>query len=353
MLARRGLILLSTTILLSCGDRSLDAVTGGSDSGADSGGAAGGGTGSGGGASATGGAAATDAAGTDVAAPDSGGGAVADAGASSVTCGTMQPDLSGITGVEGLAIGPDGTIYFSQQFTHSVGRLRPGMAAETTWAMLPHGCVIISGIAVDPQNHVLFVGSPATATVYKVTIDDTPIVTPLMAKAGIPTGSTLGPDGACYYTDSEEMGDVHRLTFDGTDTKVNVTPLLDPIGLAFGPDGQLYVLQYHDGSIVKFAVTAGMEQAMSRTTFVMNGLTNDRGIAFDKTGNLYIGLSGGLSKVSADGRTITNIPYPGYSASVEFGTGALSCKDIFFVNGGKIVRYTNDTEGAVVPWHVP
>ena len=91
---------------------------------------------------------------------------------------------------------------------------------------------------------------------------------------------------------------------------------------------------------------------MSRTTF-MNGLTSDKGIAFDKTGNLYIGLRGGLSKVSADGETITNVPYAGDSSSVEFGTGALSCKDIFFVSGGKIVRYTNDTESAVVPWHVP
>ena len=324
--------------------------------GTASGGAAGGSPGSGGGASATGGAPATDAGGSDVAAPDSGGGgAPVDAGGTT-TCGTMQPDLTAITtGVEGLAIGPDGTIYFSQQNTHSVGRVRPGMAAEKTWAMLPVGCNTIWGIAVDPKNHVLFVGSPATGTVYKVTIADTPVVTPLMTKAGLkPNGFTLGPDGACYYTDQQGMGDVHRITVDGTDTTVNMTPLLSPNGLAFGPDGQLYVLQYGAGSIVKFAVTAGMEQAASRATFVMNGLNADDGIAFDKTGNLYIGFGRGLSKVSADGKMITNIPpYTGNSANVEFGTGALSCKDIYFVNGAKILRYTNDTEGAVVPWHVP
>ncbi|HEY2901349.1 MAG TPA: hypothetical protein VGL59_12285 [Polyangia bacterium] len=54
MFSRRGLILLSVTILLSCGGKSLDAVTGG-DSGADNGGGGGAGGAGTGGASGTGG----------------------------------------------------------------------------------------------------------------------------------------------------------------------------------------------------------------------------------------------------------------------------------------------------------
>jgi len=40
------------------------------------------------------------------------------------------------------------------------------------------------------------------------------------------------------------------------------------------------------------------------------------------------------------------------AANVEFGAGALDCKDIYYVTGGKIARFTNDTAGAAVPWHV-
>jgi len=81
MLDRRGLILLSTTILLSCRGNSLDAVTGGADSGSGSAGTSGtgggGGTGSGG-AGGTGGNAVADA-GADV---GSGGAAAGSGGAS-------------------------------------------------------------------------------------------------------------------------------------------------------------------------------------------------------------------------------------------------------------------------------
>ena len=86
MLARRGLILLSTTILLSCGGNSLDAVTGGGDSGADSGsgGAGSGGAGSGG-ASGTGGGA-----GADAGAVIGSGGAIAGSGGASGSGGSAD-----------------------------------------------------------------------------------------------------------------------------------------------------------------------------------------------------------------------------------------------------------------------
>jgi hypothetical protein len=89
MLGRSGLILLSMTILLSCNGKSLDAVTGGGDSGATGGtsgsaGATGGGAGgTSGGAGATGG--------------DHGSGG-ADAGSDAVSASDAAPDLPKDTG---------------------------------------------------------------------------------------------------------------------------------------------------------------------------------------------------------------------------------------------------------------
>jgi len=348
------------SLCIGCGSSSTGPGTSGGTGGmggqnAGTGGSNGGGTGG----AATGGSSGSGSGGTTL--PDGGatGGAMggtdagAETGGGTVACGTAQPDITGIAGAEGLVIGPDGTIYFSQGGSQSVGRLRPGagMMPEKTWAKLPAGATTVWGVAYDRAAKVLYAGSPTTKTVYKITLEDTPTVTPLITMTGSPNGFTMGPDGALYYSD-QTGGFVDRVASGSmTKTMINTMLFLSPNGVGFGPDGALYVLQYAAGSIVKVTVTNGMEQM--RTTFVMKGLGNADGISFDKDGNLYIGFGMGLSKVSADGQTITHLMGAGNSANVEFGAGALSCKDIYFVNGGKLMRYTNDTEGAVVPWHVP
>src|SRR5262245_29634934 len=57
-----------------------------------------------------------------------------DSGTAMVACGTERPNIAGINGSEGLVIGADGAIYFSQ--ARAVGRLRPGAASqpEKGWA---------------------------------------------------------------------------------------------------------------------------------------------------------------------------------------------------------------------------
>ena len=347
------------SLCIGCGGGSGPGTSGGTGGTSGTTGGSGGVTAGGTGGAGTGGASATGTGGSTTnpdAAMGGTGGAMggADAGseaggAGTVTCGTAQPDVTGITGAEGLVIGPDGTIYFSQ--SQAVGRLRPGagMMPEKAWAKLT-GAATVWGVAYDGAAKALYAGSPTTKTVYKITLEDTPTVTPLITMTGSPNGFTMGPDGALYYSD-QTGGNVDRVASGATTkTTVNTTALVSPNGVGFGPDGALYVLQYSAGSIVKLTLSNGMETM--RTVFVMNGLGNDDGIAFDKSGNLYIGFSGGLSKVSAADKTVTHLMGMGASANVEFGAGALSCKDIYFVNGGKLLRYTNDIEGAVVPWHV-
>jgi sugar lactone lactonase YvrE len=266
-----------------------------------------------------------------------------------VACGTEKPDVTGIAGSEGLVIDADGTIYFSQ--AAAVGRLRPGAASklEKAWAKLA-GAATVWGLALDRTNKVLYAGSPSTSTIYKVTLEDTPTVSDLVTKAGAPNGLTMGPDGALYYTDFVTMGDVYRVTADGTRTKVTTTTIAMPNGLAFGADGALYVDVYAMGAITKLTLAAGSESA--RADFVAKGIVNAAdGLAFDAAGNAYVGFGGGVSRVSADGKTLTNLAKGG-AANVEFGAGALDCKDIYYVTGGKIARVANDVAGAPVPWHV-
>jgi sugar lactone lactonase YvrE len=71
-----------------------------------------------------------------------------------------------------------------------------------------------------------------------------------------------------------------------------VTDIMNATGLAFGPDGALYVSSRHDGVIVQ------VNEAGEATPFV-EGMGIATGIAFDADGNLYVGdRSGTIFKIN-------------------------------------------------------
>jgi sugar lactone lactonase YvrE len=257
------------------------------------------------------------------------------------------PGLESVADSEGLAIDADGTVYFSQP--SAVGRLTPAGKLEKEWAKLP-GATKTWGIAIDRPHRSLYIGSPATSTVYKVTLEDAPTVASLVTNAGAPNGLTMGPDGALYYTDYAPEGDIWRVTADGARTKVTTSTFPRPNGLAFGPEGALYVDLYEVGAVMRLTLASAQETA--RAGFVAAGLDKADGIAFDSAGNVYIGWGEGVSRVSPDGKTITKLAQ-GKTANVEFGAGPIPPNHLYAVTDKKIVRIVNDLGGAPVRWHAP
>jgi sugar lactone lactonase YvrE len=258
------------------------------------------------------------------------------------------PGLETVADSEGLAIDADGTVYFSQP--SAVGRLTPARKLDKEWAKLP-GATKTWGIAIDRPHKSLFIGSPATNTVYKVTLEDAPTVTGFVTNAGAPNGLTMGPDGALYYTDFQPAGDVYRVTADGVRTKVTTATLPRPNGLAFGPDGGLYIDLFEQGGLTRLTVAGGIEK--SRAEFIPAG-TFDKadGIAFDSAGNVYVGWGEGVSRATPDGKTFTKLA-KGRTANVEFGAGAVPSNHLYAVTEKKLVLITNDLAGAPVAWHQP
>ena len=283
-------------------------------------------------------------AGSDAGTTDAG----ADAGPTH-RCGSDRPDLSDISGSEGLVIAADGTIYFSQ--ARAVGRMQPGMPAETGWVALPSAASTVWGIALDVPNHLLYVGSPASHAIYSIDYTaDTPAATVYVASAGGPNGLTMGPDGALYFSDFSG-NQVYRV-LGGTKTRVTTAAIAQANGVAFATDGSLYVDSYGGGSVIRLVLADGVETA--RSTFT-TGVGSPDGIAFDATGRLYVSDNAGgrLFRINADGtgRTTlaTNIPQ---AANIEFGAGSLSCSDIYVSSGATLFRYEmGDTAGATVSWH--
>jgi sugar lactone lactonase YvrE len=71
-----------------------------------------------------------------------------------------------------------------------------------------------------------------------------------------------------------------------------VTSLVNPTGLAIGPDGDLYVSCRHDGTIHRVSPDGRAEQ-------YIEGMGTATGLAFDQAGNLFVGdRSGTIFKIS-------------------------------------------------------
>ena len=219
-------------------------------------------------------------------------------------CGDARPSLAGILTAEGLVIAPDGTIYFTQPNGSSafLGRYRPPYKEpETRWVDLGGKAL---GITLDPRRGILYAGSRERRKLLAVVLAESPEVVELADVEPKINGVTLGNDGAIYYTD-QAGGHVYRVSADGAKTQVTATPIEDPGGLAFAPDGALHVLTSAKARITRLQLANGKET--TREPFAdVTGAKNADGIAFDAKGQLYV-TAQALFRVSPDGKTVTRL----------------------------------------------
>jgi sugar lactone lactonase YvrE len=105
-------------------------------------------------------------------------------------------------------------------------------------------------------------------------------------------------EGNVYVTFSGQRGQkvpvsLYKVTPSLT-VKPYVTQLMNPTGLAVGPDGALYVSCRNDGTVHRVTADGRGEQWVE-------GMGIATGLAFDRAGNLYVGdRSGTIFKIGAD-----------------------------------------------------
>jgi lysophospholipase L1-like esterase len=272
--------------------------------------------------------------------------------ASAAMCGDLRPNLDAIATAEGLVIAPDGTIYFSQPFVGSdqqfLARYRPpyDRGPETRWLDMGGNAL---GIMLDPGRNVIYAGSRTLKKLLKITLTEPPVVSALAeAEEGI-NGVTLAGDGAVYYSD-QGGGQIYRVAPDGAKTRVTTSPIVEPNGVAFGPDGKLYVVSWTTTDVTRLTLTDNVETA--RDLFATLPQPKGDGIAFDAKGRIYVTASSTLYELSPDGKTVTPLGRSA-GANIDFGAGALSCSDMYIAGNGQGLRlFRHDTPGLDVPWHV-
>ncbi len=267
-------------------------------------------------------------------------------------CGSERPKLDAIKTAEGLVIAPDGTIYFTQPFgtgsSGFLGRFRPPYTApELQWVDLGGKAL---GLTLDPKRRVLYAGSRDRKKLLAIYLAAKPDVAEIADVEPTINGVTLGEDGAVYYTD-QKGAHVYRVAADGSKTQVTKTPVEDLNGIAFGPDGNLYVLTYAKAKVTRLTLARGKEKSRAHFADVTGGKNAD-GITFDKEGRMYV-TAGDLFRLSRDGKKVESLG-AAYGANADFGVGALGCSDLYTAGNGKgIFRFENDSPGVDVPWHRP
>jgi len=165
--------------------------------------------------------------------------------------GTREPFASGIVNATSMAFGPDGRLYVSSRFEGAVYRI----AADGTPEQVASDLGVACGIAFDDEGW-MYVGD-RSGTIFRV------------RDGRASAFAALPPSVAAFHLAMSPSGDLHVTaptlgTYDpiycinrrGTITTI-ATELGRPQGIAFGPDGRLYVVDALAGSSGLYALGSG------------------------------------------------------------------------------------------------
>ena len=214
----------------------------------------------------------------------------------------------------------------------------------------PDGQVVIlaetprpNGLAVDAEGEIWIAESIDRALIHLGR--DGTLSTVSTGARGLsflwPNDLCFGPDGAIYLTDSgvevgpfeadhtgvDVDGRVFRIDPGTGHTEVFDRGLEFANGIAFGPDGQLYVAETLGGTIVRYS---GGTRVVRSTfaTVVEHGerrsgrITGPDGIAFDAAGDLLVAVlgRGDVTVIGPTGQVIGKIGLPGtFPTNLAFG----------------------------------
>lgn len=178
---------------------------------------------------------------------------------------------AGLSSPEGIAFDTADNLFVANYGSNTIEKFTPnGVGSVFASTGLDHPF----GLAFDRQGN-LYVANNANSTIEEFTPAG---IGSLFANTGLSFPRGLAFDAAGnLYAANLSGNTIEKFTPSGTGS-VFASGLTDPFGLAFGPDGYLYVSQ-NISQITKISPTGVKSSIPSSSVF--------RGIAFDSAGNLF------------------------------------------------------------------
>ncbi len=274
----------------------------------------------------------------------------------SVIVGTplVPANSSGLVGTRSILLGPDGNVYVASFDTDSIKVFASGTGEYIRELTTPGGEMDAPiGMAIG-QDGKLYVGARYSRNIvrFDISTGDSQVFVPTAA-GGLGRGVSLafGPDGNLYVStrvddDPAATNSVKR--FDGNTgaflddfVASGSGGLTDVYGIAFGPDGNLYVVSAASSEIKRYDGQTGAYL----NNFVasgIGGIANASQILFHSDGNLYVASQANQQILRYNAATGQFLD--AYASSLGAGPTGLA-----FAPSGELYVALGNAVGQIVP----
>ena len=163
---------------------------------------------------------------------------------------------------QGIAVGPDGNLWFTEPGADRIGKITTGVVSEFRAGITPGSQP--EEIVAGPDGNLWFT-EPGADRIGKITtagvVTEYRVGTPGSSPSN-PDGPNWiagGPDGKLWFTERRPAGRIWKITTGGvvTEYSAGITPGSYPEGIAAGPDGKLWFVEDGADRIGKIT-TAGV-----------------------------------------------------------------------------------------------
>jgi len=272
--------------------------------------------------------------------------------------------------LSGIAKGPDGNYWFGDQTANAIdvidpnGKLLHSYALGKTALNQPITPIDITNGPGDGNLYFIASGNAGSIRASDGTIGFYPL-----PSGNNPVGSqiALGSDKALYFTEPFSGNLLGRLDPTKPASATNPQELArlfsansNPMGIASGPDGNLWICEFGNGLIARYNVT-GPNKGTADEFPVTTPNSNPSGIAAGADGNLWFNESGSqgarIAKISPAG-TVTEFLVPSGRADLASRGGAIVAAtpdgNVFFSEDGRDGKFLRvNTVGTITLTQIP
>ncbi len=232
---------------------------------------------------------------------------VTQTGAGYLPAGTLTSVVSGLRNPGGVAVGPNGDLYFADTDNSSIKRWSASTGSVST--IISNGITRPSAIAVDQSGVIFFIDNPVgSASQIRKWTPSTGAITTGAPRGPfeVHTALAINAAGDVYFGNDE--GSVKKWTAATGVTTTIITGLQGARGLAVDVAGNVYATESLGNRVKKWT-----ESTAQVSTLISTGLSSPTGIAVDGSGNVYVASGSVIKRLSVQTGQVTDVIGSGLS----------------------------------------